>query len=109
LANPAVFARDQYGKGQAIARLADGGMNAERNRVGEGEELTLYATGLGKGLPVSVTIGGKAAELLGVSGLQGKSELRVRVPEGLEPGTAASVTIRAGEFFSQAGVTVAVR
>ena len=108
LANPAVFARDQYGKGQAMARLADGRMNSERNRVGGGEELTLYATGLGKGLPVSVTIGGKAAELVEVSESEGRSELRVRVPEDLDSG-AATVVLRAGEFSSQAGVTLAVK
>jgi uncharacterized protein (TIGR03437 family) len=108
-ANPSLFATDRFGKGQAVARLADGTMNSEQNAVAGGEEVVLYATGLGSGLPVSVTVGGHPAELLGVAKVDGRSELRIRVPAGLEPIAAAAVTVRSGEYASQPGVTIFVK
>jgi hypothetical protein len=39
----------------------------------------------------------------------GKTGLRVRIPEGLPAGSTAPVRVKAGEFFSQSGVTLAVR
>jgi uncharacterized protein (TIGR03437 family) len=108
-ASPSVYATDEYGKGQAQARLANGRMNSEQNGVAPGEEVVIYATGLGAGLPISVTVGGHPAELLGVIKIDGRAELRIRVPDGLEPSTAVAVTVRAGEYASQGGVTLFVR
>jgi uncharacterized protein (TIGR03437 family) len=95
-ANPSVYAADQYGKGQAATAAASG------------DDVVIYVTGLGKDLPVSVTVGGHPAELRRMQDVGGKTELLIRVPDGLGSGMA-SIVVRSGEFSSQAGVTLAVR
>jgi hypothetical protein len=55
-------------------------------------------------------MGGRPAEVVSQRELgSGKGEVRVRIPEGLAAGAAVPVRVKAGEFFGQAGVTLAVR
>jgi uncharacterized protein (TIGR03437 family) len=95
-ARPALFAADPYGKGELLMAWP-------------GEEVVLPATGLGQDLPISVTVGGLPAELLSRTDQDGKSALRIRIPFGLEPNTSVPVTVRAGEYTSQAGVALTMR
>jgi uncharacterized protein (TIGR03437 family) len=95
-ARPALFAADRYGKGELLTATP-------------GEEVVLPATGLGQDLPISVTVGGFPAELLSRTERDGKSALRIRIPLGLESKTSVPVTVRAGEYTSQAGVTLTIR
>ena len=95
-ARPAIMAVDPYGKGQVTG-------------AAPGEEMDLEVTGLGDGLPVSVTIGGSSAEIISRNSAGGKTELRIRIPASLQSGESYPVTVHAGEFSSQSGVTVLVR
>jgi hypothetical protein len=64
-ANPAIFGSNQYGRGNAQARNADGTMNGADHPASRGTVVTLYTTGGGlMDLPVEVHIGGRPAEVI---------------------------------------------
>ena len=62
--------------------------------------------------PVTLRIGGRAAELLfrgQAPGTAGVMQINARVPEGVIPGSAVPVVLRIGEAQSQEGVSISVR
>ena len=123
---PGVFVRSEDGRGPANARNEDGADNTEAGPAAVGSVVTFLATGLGSTNPlvedgtvvvdevspalgVDVTIGGVAAEVVGVRVAAGQTagimEVKVRIPVGLDAGSAP-LLIRAGGALSQGGVTV---
>jgi uncharacterized protein (TIGR03437 family) len=109
VAAPAVFATDPYGRGQAQAFNQDGTPNGASNPAPAGSVVTLTLTGDGN-QAISVRIAGRPADVVSVTGQgSGKTGLRVRIPEGLPAGSTVPVRVKAGEFFSQSGVTLEVR
>jgi uncharacterized protein (TIGR03437 family) len=112
-ANPAIFGSNQYGRGNAQARNADGAMNGADHPASRGTVVTLYTTGGGLlDLPVEVHIGGQPAEVLAVreSATQaGVIEVRVRVPETVEAAAFQPVVLHVGNLFSQPGVGLGIR
>jgi len=109
-AAPGLFASDPYGRGQAQASNEDGSINSAANAAAAGSMVTVTMTG-DAGQPIAVWIGGHPAEVVLRSARQetGLVEMRVRVPIGVPAGPAVWVQMKAGEFFSQAGVTLAVK
>jgi uncharacterized protein (TIGR03437 family) len=95
--NPAAYTRDGSGRGTAAAANEDGSPNSEETPAAIGRNLTIRATGFGElsaeRLPVTlpaVQIGGRAAEILGVTPVDGQPEgvydLTLRVAEGTPSG-----------------------
>jgi len=108
-AAPALFTT---GSGQAAAVNADGTLNCAEHPAGRGSWISFYATGEGiGGLPVTMRIGGYAAEVLyagAVVGYPGLFQINARVPSGYVPPGILSVVVTVGEAASQPGVTVGV-
>lgn len=118
---PAIYTRDGSGSGAALLLDADG---KPVDEVRSGQVVRIVATGLGRlrfaGASaiaegeLQAFIGGLwadglDAQVLPAPGLTGETyQLVVRVPAGLPEGPAA-VNLRIGEFWTQAGVTVAVK
>jgi len=122
---------DLSGKGQAVAFNVNGNQNSAQNPADRGSVIALFATGEGLGepalktgelpstvrlpqpvQPVTVEIGGLRAELVyagATPGLPGAMQIRVRVPEALEPGANVPVTFTVGTQTSQSGITISVR
>jgi uncharacterized protein (TIGR03437 family) len=107
----------------------DGTLNALENPASVDSVVVLYATGQGVTVPasrtgeaasgiypepqapVSVTIGGREAEVLfrgQAPGTAGVMQINARVPQGIGSG-AAEVLVRVGDRVSQSGVSVFVR
>jgi uncharacterized protein (TIGR03437 family) len=129
--SPGIFTADLSGKGQAVAFNSDGSQNTAQNPADRGSAIALFATGEGLSepaletgelpstyrlsqpvQPVAVDIGGLLAELVyagAVPALPGAMQIRVRIPEGLEPGASVPVMFTVGSQRSQAGVTVSIR
>jgi uncharacterized protein (TIGR03437 family) len=108
-AAPGLLASDPYGRGQAQAANEDGSANSAASPAAAGSIVSLSLTGH-RGRKISVQMGGRPAEVVSQRELgSGKGEVRVRIPEGLAAGAAVPVRVKAGEFFGQAGVTLAVR
>jgi uncharacterized protein (TIGR03437 family) len=130
---PAVFTQNGSGTGQAMAYKA-GVLADSSSPVQPGDTVIVYSAGLGTvdatgaaTNPVSVTIGGQAAQVsyagtavagsfpasgppqvLGVStGLGGLYQITAKVPAGVSGGPAAVVVSSAGQT-SQQGVTLAI-
>jgi uncharacterized protein (TIGR03437 family) len=94
--------------GQAMAVNTDGSLNTTTNPAARGSIVVLYGTGQGiSGLPVSVTVGGYATNVLyagPVAGYPGLWQLNVQMPAGyVAPGTMA-VIVNVGGASSQVGV-----
>jgi uncharacterized protein (TIGR03437 family) len=94
--------------GQAMAVNEDGTLNSATNPAARGSIVVLYGTGQGiSGLPVAVTVGGNAANVLysgPVAGYPGLWQLNVQMPAGyIAPGTMA-VIVNVGGASSQPGV-----
>jgi uncharacterized protein (TIGR03437 family) len=126
---PGLFTADGSGVGQAAAVNQDGTRNGTAAPAAAGSVLSLYATGEGQTVPagvdgklgalplpqpvapVTVRIGGVAAEVRFAGGAAGQiagvMQVNVVVPAGLS-GTVP-VVLMVGGVASQAGVTVAVR
>jgi uncharacterized protein (TIGR03437 family) len=98
--------------GQAAAVNQDGVLNSPEHPVSRGSWISLYGTGEGiVALPVSVRIGGYAAEVLysgTVTGYPGLFQINVRVPAGYVASGILSVVWMMGDAASQPGVTIAV-
>ncbi len=111
-ANPAIFGSNEWGRGNAQARNADGTMNGAEHPTSRGTVVTLYTTGVGiQGLPVEVHIGGWPAEVMGIQQSAtgaGVMEVQVRVPDGVEAAAFQPVVLHVGNQFSQPGVGLAI-
>ena len=128
-AAPALFTVSG-GRGQALAANEDGSRNSSSNPAAPGSIVILYATGDGAvhpslveglparepfpapALPVKVTAGGLAAEVLYAGpapGMVGVFQLNVRLPAGYVPSGALPVVLHLGPFQSQAGVTITLK
>lgn len=106
-ATPGLFTN---GSGQATAVNEDGTLNSATNPAARGSILVLYGTGQGvSDLPVSVTVGGYATNVLysgSVAAYPGLWQLNVQMPAGyIAPGTMA-VIVNVGGASSQSGVFV---
>jgi uncharacterized protein (TIGR03437 family) len=112
-ANPAIFGSNQYGRGNAQARNADGTMNGAEHAAARGSVVTLYTTGGGAmDLPVEVHIGGWPAEVIAMresATREGVLEVQVRVPLGVEAAAFQPVVLHVGNLFSQPGVGLAIQ
>jgi uncharacterized protein (TIGR03437 family) len=127
---PAIFAADGSGIGPGAILNQDSSPNSAANPAERGTIVQIFATGEGTmdspvadgsitgsalahpTLPVSVRIGGLAAEIdyAGAApGLvAGAFQVNARIPAGVTPG-AAAVFITVGVASSQPGITVQVR
>ena len=129
-AAPGIFTADSSGKGQGALLNQDYSINSSRNPAGRGSIVILYATGEGQTdpagvdgqlataglpqprLPVSVTIGGIAAEVLYAGAapgfVAGSMQINARIPANAPTGASVSVQISIGNAASLAGVTLSV-
>jgi uncharacterized protein (TIGR03437 family) len=129
---PGIFTLNETGAGQGeIFKSDDVTLAQPGTPAAMGEMIVIYCTGLGDVSPavqngqsppanppaqtvnkVSVTVGGKAAQVL-FSGLTpgspGVYQINAVVPPGVTPGDAVPVTISVGSETSPASVTMAVR
>ena len=114
-ANPGLFTSNGSGTGEAVALLTSG----MRYTAGEfparfdgvPSTIALFGTGWRNSLPVTATVGGRAAtvEFAGATEFPGLDQLNVRLPDGTTAGTAAVVVTTAGGATSRAGVTITIR
>ena len=108
-AAPALFTTSS---GQAAAVNQDGVLNSAEHPVSRGSWISLYGTGEGiAGLPISVRIGGYAADVLysgAVAGYPGLFQINVRVPAGYVAPGILNVIWMVGDAASQPDVTIAV-
>ena len=128
LASPGLFTVNGSGAGDGVIVHADNSLVSDARPASAGEELVIYATGLGgtnpsfetgsaanqinaTALPVSVTIGGKAAKVTNAGltqGWVGLYQVSAIVPSGLSG--SQSVVISVGSSYSsRTGVTLRVR
>lgn len=114
-ANPGLFTADGTGGGEAIALLASGGRFTRgpfAARFGNDQTVVaLLGTGWRNSLPVTVTIGGRAAvvEYAGeAGGFPGLDQLNVRLLDGLT-GPQAVVVRTANGAPSRTDVTLTIR
>jgi uncharacterized protein (TIGR03437 family) len=127
---PGLFTMDSSGRGPGATLNQDSTVNGASNPASGGSIVIFYGTGEGQTTPagvdgkpavgvypkpvaaVSVTIGGKAAEVAYAGAapnfVAGVYQINARVPTGL-PAGAAQVKIKIGDSESPDGVTVAVK
>jgi uncharacterized protein (TIGR03437 family) len=129
-ASPALFTMNSQGAGPAAAFNEDFRLNTAENPAPRGSAVVLYVTGEGltdvaaDGLPareplprpvrpITVTIGGRPAEVLyagGAPGLvAGVMQVNVRVPADVAPGNAVPVVVSSGEIAGPGTATLAIR
>ena len=129
---PGIFTADMSGRGQGAILNEDGvTLNSRENPAPRGSIVVLYATGGGQTvpagedgavpvsvlpkpeLPVYVTIGGAAAEVLYAGAapyfVSGALQINVRVPRNIDPGDYVPVVLTIGRNSSLPAVTLAVR
>jgi uncharacterized protein (TIGR03437 family) len=128
-ATPGLFTLDGSGAGQAAAVNQDGSLNGGAHPAKAGSFVSLYVTGAGQTnpggsdghlaavplplpvLPVTVTIGGKAAATnyagAAPGSVEGVMQVNAQIPSGLAAGNVA-VVVQVGTSSTQPGVTVAV-
>ncbi len=128
-AAPAIFTV-QGGSGAAAALNEDGELNSPDHAAERGSTIVLFATGEGQTtpngvegrpagapapvpvLPVKLTIGGYAAEILYAGeapGFAGLLQVNARIPGGFLPPGTLPVVLQVGTAASQPGVTIEVR
>ena len=127
---PALFTADGSGSGPGAILNEDGSLNSASNPAAKGSVVALYGTGAGQTdpagvdgllavetlpqpvLPISVTIDGKAAQVLYAGAAPGQVagivQVNIRVPDGIRSGTVP-VVLHAGDGISQPGVTLSVQ
>jgi uncharacterized protein (TIGR03437 family) len=127
---PGLFTANASGKGPGAILNQDQSPNSASNPAAQGSIVTLYGTGAGQTnppgvdgqlagavlpkplLPVSVTIGGKDAQVLyagAAPGLvAGILQVDVQLPEGLSS-PVVPVVLRVGNAVSQPSVTLSVK
>jgi uncharacterized protein (TIGR03437 family) len=137
-ARPGVFTTDGSGYGQGAILNEDGSLNSPANPAARGSIIALYLTGEGLSdpssadgtinggappkprLPVSVTFpdnpltcGGAIGELLYAAGVPssvaGLLQIKVRVPDSAQTGSAVPFYVQIGGESADAGFTVALR
>lgn len=129
-ASPALFTQNSQGWGPAAALNQDYRLNTAANPADRGSIVILYATGEGLTdqaadgvlgaaplpkplLPISVTVGGKPAEVLyagGAPGLvAGVIQINIRIPADAPTGDGVMVIVNSGEIPGARWVTLAVR
>jgi multiple sugar transport system substrate-binding protein len=130
-AAPAIFTADQSGAGQILAINQNGDRNGVGARAGKGTLVTIFITGAGvtapatfdgvvsgdaaipPALPVSLTIGGVAAEAVTTVAspgmVSGILAIQARVPAGAGSGDAVPVVLSVGTATSTQVVTMAVQ
>ena len=127
-AAPGIFSAAASGKGLAASTNSDGSLNSLLNPAAPGTYVTFYITGSGPlsppafdgsvatgiaraVLPSSVTIGGKAAQVLYVGAapgiVNGFTQVNVVIPRDAAGGDVP-LLIQVGDSISPAGVTLAV-
>lgn len=111
VARPAIFSMDASGRGQGAIVNQTGNLNAVEPAA-RGAIVSIYATGHGVGLPVTVRIGGRTAEVLYADvppgGTPGLLQVNARVPTETVVGDAIPVELAAGSVTSPPGVTMRV-
>jgi uncharacterized protein (TIGR03437 family) len=129
-AQPAVFTKEQTGRGQGIIVTADGRLADGTNPVRADDVIVIYSAGLGELRPaveagsavpsdplswtanlVTVTIGGKDAQVLfagATPGFTGLYQVNAGVPAGVPPGDAVEVVLSVEGQFSLP-VTISIR
>jgi len=128
---PGIFSADQSGKGQGAMFNENGSVNSASNPAGAASIVVFYATGEGQTfpagldgvlaqgptypkpiLPVSVTIGGRDAEILYYGAaptlVAGVMQVNARIPSGTPSGNAP-IVLKVGQNLSPTTVTVAVK
>jgi uncharacterized protein (TIGR03437 family) len=127
---PGLFSINSSGTGPGAFLNQDDSVNTVANPLERGKIAIFYGTGEGQTtpggvngqpatavfpkpvLPVTVTIGGKAAEVLYAGAapymVAGVIQINAKVPTDIPAGNA-EVIIKAGNHASQAGVTLAVK
>jgi uncharacterized protein (TIGR03437 family) len=130
-ASPGIFTLNMSGTGPGAILNQDFSLNLPQAPAARGSIVQIFATGEGQTrpggvdgklaaaplpapvLPVSVTIGGLPATVTyagGAPGLvAGVIQINARIPDGVAPGPAVPIVIRAGDFASPEGVTLSVR
>jgi len=131
-AAPGVFTLNNQGIGQAAVINQDDSINSIVSPAARNSVVLLFATGEGQTtpagvdgkvaatppypapvLPVKVTIGGKAAEVLYAGAapgfVAGAMQINARIPSDAPNGDAVPVTITVGSRSSQPGVSLSVR
>jgi len=131
-ATPALFSIDGTGAGPGAILNQDGSLNSAANPAVAGSVVILYATGAGNlspsvadgslittppfpvpVLPVSVLIGGQAADVLYAGAapgmVAGVLQINVRIPARISSSSSVPVTVVVGRNSSSNGVTLAVR
>jgi uncharacterized protein (TIGR03437 family) len=128
---PALFTADTSGINQAAALNADLSVNSAANPAKAGSVIVLYGTGEGlvspvlpdgrlspspgaaPQLPVTVTIDGHPAQVFYAAEaptlVSGVIQINALIPASVQPGSHVPVTWSAGDYKSQAGVTIAVQ
>jgi uncharacterized protein (TIGR03437 family) len=100
------------GTGLVAALNEDGSPNSATQSSLRGSVVSLYATGEGSGLPLSVQIGGLDAEVLfagPATGYSGLLQINARVPVGFFAAGPLPVVVKAGDSISQPGVFIWVK
>ena len=128
---PGLFTETQNGLGEVVALHQDGTVNSSTNAASVGNVIILFATGEGittpagqdglistsrflhePVLPVSMTIGGKTAQVLYAGSAQGSveglMEVEVVVPAGAGTG-AQPVVLKVGTASSATGATISLQ
>jgi uncharacterized protein (TIGR03437 family) len=128
---PSIFSMDYTGSGQGAIVNQDGVVNSTATPAATGSIISIYATGEGQtnpegidgafaiGLtlprpkaPVTVTIGGKPAEVLYAGAAPGQVagllQVNARVPADVASGETA-VVVQVGDAASQPGITIVVK
>jgi uncharacterized protein (TIGR03437 family) len=127
---PGIFTSQSTGVGEITAVNVDGTLNSTGNPAARGTPITFYATGGGQTTPagvdgalagknppipiapVSLMIGGVAAEVTYAGGAPGYPaglmQINAVIPPGIAPNVATPIVLTIGTANSQAGTTIAV-
>jgi len=127
---PGLYTVTGTGTGQVAALNQDGSLNSESHPAARGSVVSLFITGQGRTepelgdeelpslqalpkpvLPVSVTIGDRAAEVAeaqSAPGVPGTIQIGVRVPMDAPAGKTVPVVVMVGDTSSQPGTTVVI-
>jgi uncharacterized protein (TIGR03437 family) len=118
-ANPILATAAGTETGQADAMNPDGTSNSSQQPVRKGENIRLYATGLGAvgasndASSVSATVGDLTAQVVDIGPAAGRApgqfQIDVVVPNGVPESDLLLVQIQVNGVMSQNGVTLAVR
>jgi uncharacterized protein (TIGR03437 family) len=129
--SPGIFTASASGRGPGAILNQDATLNTASNPAAPGSIIVFWATGEGQTapagldgklaadlfpkpiLPVSVSIGGKEAEILYAAAapgmVAGVMQVNARVPVNVTPSDAVPIRLKVGDTTSPEGVTVALR